>query len=153
MPCLLSRRDLDFLLFEWLDAESLTTRTRYADHSRETFDAALETYSAIAIEKFAPHNKKNDEQEPRYDGESVVLNPEIGEAVRAFADAGLIAATQDCDLGGMQLPHVVERAGMAYMFAANVATAAYPFLTIPHHCERKSADRVRRLRPHRVAAR
>ena len=41
---LLSRRDLAFLLYEWLDAESLTTRPRFADHSRETFDAALATW-------------------------------------------------------------------------------------------------------------
>ena len=38
---ILSRRDLDFLLFEWLDVESLTSRQRFEDHSRETFNAAL----------------------------------------------------------------------------------------------------------------
>jgi hypothetical protein len=31
---LLSRRDIDFLLYEWLNVESLTSRARYADHSR-----------------------------------------------------------------------------------------------------------------------
>ena len=36
---LLSRRDLDFLLYEWLDVEALTARPRFAEHSRETFDA------------------------------------------------------------------------------------------------------------------
>jgi alkylation response protein AidB-like acyl-CoA dehydrogenase len=127
---LLARRDVDFLLYEWLDVESLTTRERYAEHSRETFAAALDTYAAIAAEKFAPHNRKNDEHEPHFDGERVELNPEVGEAIRAFAQAGLIAAAHDAEMGGMQLPHVVERAGMAHVFAANIGTAAYPFLTI-----------------------
>ncbi len=37
MPApILSRRDLDFLLHDWLDAESLTARDRYAEHSRTT---------------------------------------------------------------------------------------------------------------------
>ena len=31
---LLSRADLDFLLYDWLRVEDLTTRARYADHSR-----------------------------------------------------------------------------------------------------------------------
>ncbi len=39
---LLSRRDLDFLLYEWLGVEELTKRERFADHSRETFDGVLE---------------------------------------------------------------------------------------------------------------
>lgn len=33
-----SSRDLDFLLYEWLDVASLTSRERYREHSRETFD-------------------------------------------------------------------------------------------------------------------
>ena len=31
---ILSRRDIEFLLYEWLDVESLTARPRFADHSR-----------------------------------------------------------------------------------------------------------------------
>ena len=127
---LLSRRNVDFLLYEWLQVESLTTRERFAAHSRETFDAALDVYEGLASEKFAPHNKKNDQLEPRLDGDQVHVNPEVGEAVRAFSEAGLMAATQDYGVGGMQLPYVVERVGMAYMFAANPASAGYPFLTM-----------------------
>jgi alkylation response protein AidB-like acyl-CoA dehydrogenase len=127
---LLSRRDVEFLLYEWLQVDKLTTRERFSGHSRETFDAALDVYETLAQEKFAPHNKKNDQQEPRLEGERVLVNPEIGEAVRAFCDAGLIAATQDYDVGGMQLPSVVERTGMAYMFSANIASVGYAFLTM-----------------------
>ena len=59
---LLSRRDLEFLLYEWLDVELLTKRERYAEHSRETFDAVLDLAEQIATEQFAPHNKKNDQR-------------------------------------------------------------------------------------------
>ena len=127
---LLSRRDLQFLLYEWLDVESLTQAVRYADHSRETFDAALDTCERIATELFAPHNQKADQHEPRFDGRSVALIEEVGPALKAFADAGLIAAGHDYALGGMQLPAVVEKAGLTYLYAANVATSAYPLLTM-----------------------
>lgn len=127
---ILSRRDLEFLLYEWLDVTALTTRARYADHSRETFDAALETSARIATDFFAPHNRKNDLEEPRFDGERVHVIPEVKRALEAFCQAGLMAAGQDYELGGMQLPTVVEKACFAWFKAANVGTAAYPFLTI-----------------------
>lgn len=126
----LSRKDLDFLLFEWLQVQSLTKRERHEDHSQETFSAALDTYASIADDFFAPHNKKNDEHEPTFDGEHVTVLPDVKKALTAFSEAGLMAARQDYDLGGMQLPFVVERAGMAYMMAANLATSGYAFLTI-----------------------
>ena len=126
----LSRRDISFLLHEWLDVASLTARPRYADHSRETFDAALDTYERVAVDCFAPHYRALDIAEPRLVDGQVRVHPAIGPALRAFSAAGLMAATHDAERGGMQLPFVVERAGMAWLFAANVATAGYPMLTI-----------------------
>ena len=127
---LLSRRDLAFLLYEWLDVEALTARPRFADHSRETFDAAMETCESIATDLFEPHNKKNDQNEPHFDGERVTMIPEVAKALAAFNEAGLMAAGRDYELGGMQLPTVVEKAGFAWFKAANVGTSSYPFLTI-----------------------
>jgi hypothetical protein len=48
------RSTLDFLLYDWLDAQSLTARTRFADHSRETFDAVLDTWSASLARSTRP---------------------------------------------------------------------------------------------------
>ncbi|MEV0849886.1 acyl-CoA dehydrogenase [Streptomyces sp. NPDC049954] len=127
---LLSRRDLGFLLHEWLRVEELTKRPRYAEHDRETFDAVLELSETIATRHFAPHNKKNDAQEPSFDGERVHIIPEVGEALEVFARAGLTGAGLDAEVGGMQLPRVVTDACFAWFQAANVATSAYPFLTV-----------------------
>jgi len=63
------RSTLEFLVYDWLHAESLTARTRYADHSRETFDAVWDTCERIAREKYAPFNRTVDTQEPSFDGE------------------------------------------------------------------------------------
>lgn len=127
---ILSRRDLDFLLHEWLEVESLTKRPRYADHSRETFDAVLDLAEQIATEQFAPHNRKADENEPRMVDGKVVLIPEVAEALRVFNEAGLMAGEFDAAYGGMQLPHTVGQAVFAWFKAANVGTSSYPFLTM-----------------------
>ena len=127
---LLNRRDLDFILYELLDVESLTKRPRFAEHSRETFDAALDTAAKIAEEKFAPHNRKADLNEPRFENGRVKMIPEVAEALLAFREAGFMAASQDFELGGMQLPWTVAQACFAWFSAANISTAGYPFLTV-----------------------
>lgn len=130
MSLLMSRRDLAFLLYDWLDADALAALPRYAEHSRETFDAVLDTSERIASDLFAPHAARGDREEPRFDGERVTLIPEVEPAVRAFAAAGLIAAGQDEAFGGMRLPKLIEAASFLFFQAANIATAAYPFLTV-----------------------
>ena len=126
----LSARDLEFLLHEWLQVEQLTKRPRYAEHSRETFDAVLELAADIATEHFAPHNRTADENEPHVVDGKVVLVPEVAAALEVFAEAGMMAAHLPEELGGLQLPAVVNQAVHAWFQAANIGTSAYPFLTM-----------------------
>jgi butyryl-CoA dehydrogenase len=130
MSLLMSRRDLEFLLYEWLDVERLTSRARFAEHSRETFDAALELAATIATEHFAPHNKLGDSNEPTFDGERVQLIPEVKDALGVYFGSGLLAASMDEEMGGGQLPQVISSAVMSWFQAANVGTSAYALLTV-----------------------
>ncbi|MBV8503517.1 MAG: acyl-CoA dehydrogenase [Paucibacter sp.] len=123
------RDTIDFLLFDWLQADALATRERFAEHSRETFSAVLDTCVRIARDKFAPANRLIDTEEPRFDGEHVHLPRATHEAVAAYADSGMLAAAQDYELGGMQLPCVVEMAGNAFFSRASVGLSAYAMLT------------------------
>ena len=121
-------RDLDFLLHEVLRTESLTTRARFSDYTREAFDQVVTTARGLATDQFAPHRKANDEHEPAYVDGKVVINAAVAPAVRAVADAGFIAATHNADVGGLQLPHTIATAAMFHLEAANVGTAAYALL-------------------------
>ncbi|MCO7610194.1 acyl-CoA dehydrogenase [Pseudomonas chlororaphis] len=127
---LLSSRNLAFELYEVLDAEGLTQRERFAEHNRETFDAALGTARNIAEKFFAPHNRKGDEHEPRYEDGQAVLIPEVKPAVDAFLEAGFLNAARSFEAGGMQLPTLLSQACFAHFQAANAATTSYPFLTM-----------------------
>src|ERR1035437_2021865 len=101
------RSTLDFLLYQWLDAESLSQRARFADHSRETFDAVLDTCERIAREKYAPFTRLVDTQEPRVKVEKVILPQATHDALQAYAQLGLLSAAQDYEMGGMQLPSTI----------------------------------------------
>lgn len=151
MSKLVRRRDLDFLLFEWLDAEALTARPAFAEHGRETFDAALDTATAIAERHFAPHNRKGDIEEPRLENGRVVVVPEAKAALDAFAAAGFFAMEAAPEDGGMALPHLIAQACFGIFDAANIATASYPLLTIAAANLIQafgSADQKRRYLPH-----
>ena len=126
---LLSRADLDFLLHDWLHVSELCDRERYAEHSRETIDSVVDLSAELAEKYFAPHFRKADLTEPRLVGEDVELIPEIGEALAKFAEADLVGAAMDERVGGMQLPYTAYLACMAWFYAANISTAAYPLLT------------------------
>lgn len=156
MSEIMSRRDLEFLLYEWLDAEGLTTRQRFADHSRETFDGVLGLSERLATDLFAPHNRAADLAEPTWDGHDVHLLPQVKTAVSAYASADLLRLGFDAEHGGLQLPTVVGVASAAWFAAANIGTTGYVSLTaananlLVHHA---SAELVERFVPALLAGR
>jgi butyryl-CoA dehydrogenase len=115
------RPTIDFLLHDWLKVEGLQSRERFADHSRETFDAVLDTCERIAREKYAPFNRLVDTQEPHFDGEKVILPQATHDAYKAYAESGMLSAAQDYEFGGMQLPYTVEAAANAFFAMASVS--------------------------------
>ena len=123
------RNTLDFLLYGWLDAPALTQRPRFAEHSRETFDAVMDTCERIANERYAPFNRLVDVEEPRTEQEPdgslrVVLPKATLEARLAYAESGMLAAAQDYEHGGMQLPYLVEAAANAFFGKASISIGA-----------------------------
>jgi len=80
---MMSRRDLDFLLHEWLDVSSLFTHEQYAQHDRHTVDGMLDLAELVAGRRFAPHNRRSDVEEPTFDGTTVAIHEEVAPALAA----------------------------------------------------------------------
>ncbi|MBK7025783.1 MAG: acyl-CoA dehydrogenase [Polaromonas sp.] len=119
------RQTIDHLLYHWLGVETLNQRERFSDHSRETFDAVLDTCERIAREKYAPFNRIVDTQEPHFDGEKVILPQATHDAHAAYVESGMLSAAQDYALNGMQLPYVVEAAANAFFACASVSIGSH----------------------------
>jgi alkylation response protein AidB-like acyl-CoA dehydrogenase len=75
----------------------------------------------IAKEKYAPFNRLVDTEEPRFDGEKVILPQATHDAQKAYAESGMLSAAQDYDIGGMQLPYTVEAAANSFFAMASVS--------------------------------
>ena len=123
------RQTVDFLLYDWLAVESLQTRARFADHSAETFGAVMDTCEKVARDKYAPFNRLADTEEPWFDGDKVHLPQASHDAARAFTETGMLAASQDYEIGGMQLPCVVEMAANSFFAKAGIGIGGGGMLT------------------------
>jgi len=128
------RRTLDFLLFDWLQVASLSALPRFAEHSRDTFTAALDTAWQIAEREYAPLNARLDADEPQLVDGRVVRPAALSKARRSALasahEAGFIAAAFGSEWGGMQLPQVVAQACGAVFKAASVAIDTHSSLSI-----------------------
>ncbi len=127
---IVNRRDLDFLLYEVLDLESLLRTPRYSDYDREAVGAILDTAQQIAEDKYLPCAAKLDANEPAFDGKTVTMLPEVSEALEAYRAAGFFGGSFDAELGGLQIPYLVSTLMGGMFSAANSGISGYPFLTI-----------------------
>src|SRR5207237_8136091 len=107
----------------------LRARPRSSEHSRETLASALDTCEKIARDKFAPFNRVADTEEPWFDGDKVHLPASSHAASRAYVESGMLAAAQDYEIGGMQLPCVVEMAANSFFSKAAIGIGGGGMLT------------------------
>lgn len=128
---LIQRRELSFLLWDWLRLDQMLARPEHESHDRETVEAVLDLSTQLAGDAFLTHFKEADRQEPSLDAEGEVhILPAAIEALGRYAELGLFAAGFAPELGGLGLPSVVTSASLAQFDAANPATAAYVMLTV-----------------------
>jgi len=122
---LLSRRDLSFMLDEWLEVEDLTKSELYEDLSREDFHAAIDLAAEIAIEEFAPLSRLGDRHRFELQDGAVPHPPAMKHALKIAADTGVMTFGLDRSLGGGGLPATVATACSMWLQAANPSLWAY----------------------------
>ena len=124
-----SERNLKFMLYDVFDAESLIQYPHYAEHSRETFDMITETAIKLGTNLLLPVCKEMDQQPPQLVDGRVKVHPIVKEFMREFGEGGWISAAAPMELGGLQLPHMIDLIPNFIFAAANYSASAYLLLT------------------------
>ncbi len=124
-----SERNLKFLLYEVFDAPSLTQYPYFADHSRESFEMALETAMKIGKNLMKPKLAEMDKNPPEFIEGRVRVHPVVRTLMRECGEGGWIAAPFGFDCGGQQLPLMISGVCRFILSAANYSASVYPFLT------------------------
>ena len=125
----INRRDLDFLIYEMLDVESLCAREYFAEHGRDVFEPLLDTAEDIARDHFQACAEVGDKHPAEVVDGKVRMVPGAGVAAGLMFESGFVAAAMDNEYGGLQLPFTVASACMAIFQAANIGLSGLPLLT------------------------
>jgi len=127
-PTLINARHLRFVTDELWPLSDLLAYPRFAGHGLDTFQAILELAQKLAVEKYAPHNRRSDIDEPHFVDGRVVIIPEVKAALDAYVEAGFTGLLGDEAEGGLQLPYTLSLLTDAMFMAANVSTSGYTML-------------------------
>ncbi|MEL7298617.1 MAG: acyl-CoA dehydrogenase family protein, partial [Pseudomonadota bacterium] len=129
MSMIVDRQDLDFYLHDMFKVDALLEHERFAEYDRDTLLSILDSAEQIAEQQFYPFAQKLDQNEPKFIDGRVEMIPEVDDALRAYAEAGFVAAGFDAEVGGLQLPALACNAVSSMFTAANQSVSNYMFLT------------------------
>ena len=124
-----SEKNLRFLLYDVLDAESLTRHAYFREHSRGTFDMVLDTALKIGRDLLQPYLREMDQEPPKLIEGQVKVHPMVKKFMTECGEGGWIAAGAPFERDGQQLPAIIVNAFMFIFGAANYSASAYPMLT------------------------
>ncbi len=127
---LLSDRDVDFQLYEVLDAAALCALPAFSEHSRDTFALLLDSTRRFARDVLYPTYRPMDAEPPVFKDGRVHVHPLMRELYPRIVELGLLTATRPPEVGGQQLPLTVHAVSSAYLMAANLSAYAYVGLTL-----------------------
>ena len=124
-----SKRNLQFLLYEVFNAESLTQYEYYQDHARETFDMVLDSAEQIAEKLLKPLLTEMDRKEPQLVDGKIRIHEGMFQILKKFGEDGWINAGFSYDEGGQQIPSTILNSAAFIFQAANYSSSVFPFLT------------------------
>ena len=124
-----SRRNLDFLLYEVHDVERLSSLPYYEDHTRETYKLVLNTALKMSRDLMYPYLKEMDQDAPVLEDGAVKVHPMVRTMMKEWGEGGWIGASMPYEVGGQQLPTTVTTACNYVFAAANFSSTGFPLLT------------------------
>lgn len=125
----ISQRNLEFLLYEVFNAESLTKYEYFQDHNRETFDMILQIAMQMGASMMYPVLQEMDKQEPVYKDGQVYVNKAVKTFIKSCGESGWINAQQPYDFDGQQIPSTINFAANLIFGAANYSLSVFTHLT------------------------
>jgi alkylation response protein AidB-like acyl-CoA dehydrogenase len=122
------RRDVDFVLFEQMEAGELSKNKKFAEFDKKTIDLIVSEARNLAIKEILPTQKPGDEGCRLEDGK--VLVPESFHKINKLYNEGeWLAMTDAPEWGGQGMPKLVSLAANEYFHGANAAFMLYHSLS------------------------
>lgn len=121
----ISKRNMEFLLYEVFNVEQLTVSSYYKDHNRKLFDLVITEAVKLAKKLMLPILKEMDEQPPELVDGAVKVHPKVREILRECGEGGWIASSFSKEHGGEQLPLTISNLSRFIFAAANYSASVF----------------------------
>jgi len=125
-----SERNIEFLLYEVFDVESLTQYGYYSEHNRKMFDMVLKAAVNLAKDLLFPIFEEMDRNQPELVNGEVRVHPSVRTIMQEFGSGGWISSRVPFSQDGEQLPSMVADICEFIFASANYSANAYPGLTV-----------------------
>jgi alkylation response protein AidB-like acyl-CoA dehydrogenase len=121
---LTDRRDVQFVLYEQMDIESLTKGKKFANLNKKVFEMVLSEARSLATKDLLPISAEGDSEGCKYENGSVKMIESFHRAYKLIREGEWIAIADDPEFGGQGLPMLIAMAVMELFHAANTGLAA-----------------------------
>ena len=124
-----SKRNLQFLLYEVFDIVELTRYPHFSQHNKKSFDLIIDAGLKMAKDLLHPVFEEMDRKAPAMKNGHVRVHPSVRSIMQQYGEGGWIAADFDEKFDGEQLPHMLVDCCKFAFCAANYSASVYPALT------------------------
>ena len=129
MDFIVDRRDIEFVLFEYLGIEKLLKFDQWKDFTLDDFKMTLGEAIKSATGILAPVNALGDEEGAHFDNGKVTLPKGFKEAYQQYCAAGWLGMSSPIEWGGQGLPQTLGLACSEAFVSANNSLTMAPGLT------------------------
>jgi len=128
-PFAVDKRDVQFCLYEFLNAEDLCKLPKYKEFNKEVFDMVLDEAIKLSTEILAPLNTILDREGVGFDKGKVTTPEACHKAYNAFREGGWVSPSGSPEYGGQGLPLLLNIAATEIQGSASTAFLMTPGLT------------------------
>ena len=122
---LIDRRDLDFVIWEQMQSESLLKNDRYKEFNKKTCDMIITEARALAVKEMLPTLAEGDKQGVRFDKGNVKVPDCFHDVFKLILEGEWQTLGMPPEMGGQGAPGFVTAACSEYFLAANWALYSY----------------------------
>jgi alkylation response protein AidB-like acyl-CoA dehydrogenase len=123
------RKDVDFVLFDQLNVDSVSKHPQFAEFSRKTIELIVTEARNLAIKEILPTQKDGDEVGCHLVDGKVTVPQSFKRAWELFKEGDWVNTHGDPEWGGQGMPYSVAIAAGDYFMGANFSFMMYPGLT------------------------
>ncbi len=128
-PKFVSEKNLNFLLYEIFDVESLTRTDRYGQHNKKMFNMVVKAATQLAKDRLYPILDDMDKHPPELVDGRVKVHPDVRALMKAYGEGGWIGSGFPEEHDGEGLPIIIANVCRFIFAAANYSASVFPELT------------------------